>query len=170
MLQSGKPQVARLRSPRRPRIGDSRHHENRRFSNDVARLTIRGSLRSSLRCGPCFARDRSSDLPLSIPPVFAVFPAEIQRLAELATWAGMEGAERHRWRSRRLLGKLRFPVLDEDGRRKHFAGGVFASTASEGQRVAARAAKRAGPSSGTLESSGRGLPRHESSIPFTNHY
>ena len=55
------------------------------------------------------------DLPLSIPPVFAVFPAELRRLAELATWAGMEGAERHRWRSRRLLGKLRFPVLDEDG-------------------------------------------------------
>ena len=43
MLQSGKPQVARLRSPRRPRIEDSRDHENRRFSNDCARLTIRGS-------------------------------------------------------------------------------------------------------------------------------
>ena len=139
------------------------------------------------------ARDGSSDLPLSIPPVSAVLPAETRWLAELASGRGWKGPAVHG--GSRGLGNLRFPVLDEDGRRKHFAGGVFASTASEGQRVAARAAERAGPSRQaesearsevvrkssifvmtrifdsrtTPESSGRGLPRHESSIPFTNH-
>ena len=91
MLQSGKPQVARLRSPRRPRIEDSRDHENRRFSNDCARLTIRGLLRAlppvaclhhreaklpELTALAVNARDGLSDLPLSIPPVSAVFPVE----------------------------------------------------------------------------------------------
>jgi len=60
--------------------------------------------------------------------------------------------------------------VDLNGRRKHFAGGVFASTTSEGQRVAARAAKRAGPSSGTPEPSSRGLPRRNSFISFLSHY
>ena len=37
-------------------------------------------------------------------------------------------------------------ISEDGGRHKHFAGGVFASAAIEGQRVPARAAERAGPS------------------------
>ena len=59
------------------------------------------------------------DLPRSFPPESAVFTVHNPLMAELATRVGLEGAGCHRRRRRRLLGKLRFPVLDDGGRRKH---------------------------------------------------
>ena len=48
-----------------------------------ASLTIRDSLRSSLRCGPYVVRDESSGRPLPIPPML---------LGDQSTWVGLEGA------------------------------------------------------------------------------
>jgi len=69
-------------------------------SLDFVRLALLGSpsgarcVTRPSACVTCIARDGSSDLPLSIPPVSAVLSAETRWLAELATWAGLEGAGR----------------------------------------------------------------------------
>ena len=86
--------------------------------------------------------------PVQSRPNRLFSPSTIALMADLATWAGLEGAGCHRLRRRRLLGKLRFPVLD-DGRKseicEHIRNLRFLRTAADAstERAVSSRAQRA---------------------------